>query len=253
MNLKSPLLVITVVLAFATGGTQATTVCDIASCAYADTVIDPQGLGSPAQTKFVTAIVLSTNPNPDAAYDAVLGVPVDPDDGVRLVAPTDASPNDDSLLTLHLADTVKDTLWVYSLAAPLGSEMRFELFVSGDGNFYQRVTYPIDMYADMYTDSHLPVAAPLSVQLQTFFENDNAPIDISGYGDINFVQVKSLLGDSICAAGVGPQGCKAYAQSMQVNGVAGLLANAVPVPAAVWLFGSGLIGLLAIGRRRRQS
>ena len=27
---------------------------------------------------------------------------------------------------------------------------------------------------------------------------------------------------------------------------------AVPVPAAVWLFGSGLIGLLAIGRRRRQ-
>ncbi|MGB5395914.1 MAG: VPLPA-CTERM sorting domain-containing protein, partial [Gammaproteobacteria bacterium] len=25
----------------------------------------------------------------------------------------------------------------------------------------------------------------------------------------------------------------------------------VPVPAAVWLFGSGLIGLVAVGRRRK--
>lgn len=29
--------------------------------------------------------------------------------------------------------------------------------------------------------------------------------------------------------------------------------NVIPIPAAVWLFGSGLIGLLAIARRRRNS
>lgn len=32
-----------------------------------------------------------------------------------------------------------------------------------------------------------------------------------------------------------------------------LSVNSVPVPAATWLFGSGLIGLVAAGRRRKQS
>jgi hypothetical protein len=31
------------------------------------------------------------------------------------------------------------------------------------------------------------------------------------------------------------------------------MVNAVPVPAAVWLFGSGLIGLVAVGRRNNRS
>jgi hypothetical protein len=29
-------------------------------------------------------------------------------------------------------------------------------------------------------------------------------------------------------------------------------AGAVPLPAAVWLFGSGLLGLIGVGRKRRR-
>ena len=37
--------------------------------------------------------------------------------------------------------------------------------------------------------------------------------------------------------------------SSDINGDVG--ASVVPVPAAVWLFGSGLIGLLGVARRKR--
>ncbi len=36
------------------------------------------------------------------------------------------------------------------------------------------------------------------------------------------------------------------------NGVIGVTVNPVPVPAAVWLFGSGLLGLVGIARRRNR-
>ena len=243
MNLlKLPLLAITILLALASASAQASFVCTATTCAYADRVIDPQALGSPAETEYVSAIVFSTDPDPDAAYDAVLGAPVDKDDGVRLapVAPVGASlnsipsPNNNSMLTLHMESTVTDYLLVYSLDTS-GLEMRFELFVSEFGNNYEQLDYSGD------DDSDRP-----------FFENNEGPIYI-GNRLVNFVQFRSLGGDTLCAAGYGAYGCKDYAHTMQINGVAGILASAVPVPAAVWLFGSGLIGLLAVGRRRRQT
>ncbi len=36
------------------------------------------------------------------------------------------------------------------------------------------------------------------------------------------------------------------------NGAVGIVVNPVPVPAAVWLFGSGLLGLVGVARRRNR-
>ena len=80
-----------------------------------------------------------------------------------------------------MESTVTDYLLVYSLDTS-GLEMRFELFVSEDGITYQQVS------------------SPLSVDSRTFFENDNARIDISLLGDVNFVQFWSFAGDMVCGS-----------------------------------------------------
>ena len=46
-------------------------------------------------------------------------------------------------------------------------------------------------------------------------------------------------------------GLKLLATGVMDGDVAGLAASAVPVPAAVWLFGSALLGLVGIGRKRQ--
>ena len=82
---------------------------------------------------------------------------------------------------------------------------------------------------------------------------DNAPSDWTTY---NF---STIAGDAITAAG---------GVTLQLNGVCGGVpgclsdwqidnvsisadVNAVPVPAAVWLFGSGLLGLVGVARRKK--
>jgi hypothetical protein len=40
---------------------------------------------------------------------------------------------------------------------------------------------------------------------------------------------------------------------MVLSSTGNLAVSAVPLPAAVWLFGSGLLGLVGIGRRRKQA
>ena len=50
---------------------------------------------------------------------------------------------------------------------------------------------------------------------------------------------------ALCATAGGDINCKATTSHLSVYGV-------VPVPAAVWLFGSGLLGLVGIARKRRS-
>ena len=44
-----------------------------------------------------------------------------------------------------------------------------------------------------------------------------------------------------------------YALIQKKQGAIGLVVNPIPVPAAVWLFGSGLVGLGAVARRKRSA
>jgi len=50
--------------------------------------------------------------------------------------------------------------------------------------------------------------------------------------------------DTVYAVGDG------FGSALTLDGTSGAVINAVPVPAAVWLFGSGLIGLIGIARRK---
>jgi hypothetical protein len=223
MKLPKHILLITFAwLALASGGAQAVTVCTVAAtCKYADLV---DGAIS------VSAVGASVN--------GVLGEPVDANEGVHLAPMAGDSPNNGSVLTLRLSDFIENELWIYSFDTT--SEMRFELFVSELGTDFDQVETSL-----------------LSVGDREFFENDNAMIDISGYGIVQYVQLVSFSPDTICGDPLfspNPPNCKIYGTAMEVNGAGGTLAStsAVPVPAAAWLFGSGLLGLVGVARRRRK-
>jgi hypothetical protein len=61
------------------------------------------------------------------------------------------------------------------------------------------------------------------------------------YGDYNIYYDATLAGNSYL-------GDKSYA----LNGRGFLMPAAVPIPPAVWLFGSGLLGLIGVARRKRR-
>ncbi len=70
--------------------------------------------------------------------------------------------------------------------------------------------------------------------------------DTAGWGDDSFLSV--TFQNDLTATTL-TQGEQAFIQKK--FGAIGIAVNPVPVPAAVWLFGSGLIGIIATARRRR--
>jgi hypothetical protein len=68
--------------------------------------------------------------------------------------------------------------------------------------------------------------------------------DISPFGDSWDDSNRGYIGAS-CGQGKNGINCNAVTSHVSVYGV-------VPVPAAVWLFGSGLLGLVGIARRKRS-
>lgn len=227
MKLPKPILLIAFSwLALASDGAQAAVVCTIdpTNCVHANMDL----------TKSSGVTAYGTN----EGKTGVMGEPV-AGNGVVLASSIGGAPNNTSWLTLELAETVNTNLWIFSEVTDL--EMRFELFVSGSDIGEDPVWVQVD--------------SGLSVGERTFFENTNALIDIGDYGDVNYVKLASFTQDNICSGPFSPNppDCTIYAHAMQVNGVAGTLASAsaVPVPAAVWLFGSGLLGLIAVARRRK--
>ena len=59
--------------------------------------------------------------------------------------------------------------------------------------------------------------------------------------------------DAVVSTGVAPDGGPHYGPWNSLDNTDfAFRINAVPVPAAVWLFGSGLIGLAAVARRKRS-
>ncbi len=71
--------------------------------------------------------------------------------------------------------------------------------------------------------------------------------DTAGWGLDTILQISFQNNLSATTLNLGEQ-----AMIQKKEGAIGLVVNPVPVPAAVWLFGSGLLGLVAVARRRQS-
>ena len=200
-------------LVTAMGSAQASFVCP-GTCEYASSVVS-------------SADIYALPYNGSPSILDVTGAPVyDPLEGIVLALDDQTSPTSASTLTVQIGP-VTDSLWIVSdddeTANGFVADERFQLWVSNDGNTWE--------------------------DLGTFY-NDNATIDITSYGTVSFVQLIGIEGNIDCGLS-GPPGCISYTNAMEVLAIAGISeAAVVPVPAAVWLFGSGLIGLISVARRR---
>lgn len=87
---------------------------------------------------------------------------------------------------------------------------------------------------------------------------DEGKVDIATFFDIGGIYASAIAGDDLTLAtlefdSIILTGVLFAGDIYEFDGVQARyhVTSAVPVPAAVWLFGSGLMGLIAAGRRRR--
>ena len=81
-----------------------------------------------------------------------------------------------------------------------------------------------------------------AAQMGTVAYGDCTPGSLMGMSDPKTICMTGWLGDEADLSGGTMQGTYPISQSI----------SAVPVPAAVWLFGSGLVGLIGVARRRKS-
>jgi hypothetical protein len=171
-----------------------------------------------------------------SSIDDVTGAPSDdPLEGIRLSLNAGAAPTNASYLTVAMKNTaegisgVSGTLWVFSnndeTADGFVADERFELRVSNNNG-----------------SRYIPIG---------IFYNDNSAIDISDYGTVTHVKLFGVDSDILCQMNL-TTCITPYTNATEVLAIGGIASTAVPVPAAFWLFGSGLLGLVATGRRRKK-
>ena len=132
----------------------------------------------------------------------------------------------------YLGEDQREVLTIYFTGGPVAiSEVSFlDLFIEGR-TLYTESAYVFingDVTANMIFD------ATAGTGTNGFYRASGSPI--SGISSISFGAACDMEG--------GPEDCKKVDYSL-----AGI--NVVPIPAAAWLFGSGLIGLAGIARRRK--
>jgi len=114
----------------------------------------------------------------------------------------------------------------------------------------------------LQADIHAPPTPPGLSQLETLTESNTATVsaDISAearYGFLTANDFGNLGSTALQLFGFSGNGNTGTLQSYILgtatlgnDGTLSLKTNAVPLPAAVWLFGSGLLGLFGVSRRR---
>jgi len=123
-----------------------------------------------------------------------------------------------------------------------GYELTASGFTGTGLTFTNGVLTSIDLQADMNVEARFTDGGFLNFVLSPGY-NQLASFNISG----NQIWYDFDQNGPIQASALGPIDAR-----MIINR-GGTLDTVVPVPAAVWLFGSGLLGLVAFARRRRDS
>jgi hypothetical protein len=133
---------------------------------------------------------------------------------------------------------------------------------TGDVNFF-RLTLAAGSSLAMFDDSDTSFTAPLAVPLPSLVTISGP----DGFGDFTATNISAntltLTGNNWFILGVNSGGswsgdtganCSPTTNSCTVTFADGTVLSVdtqiVPVPAAVWLFGSGLLGLVGVARRR---
>lgn len=84
-------------------------------------------------------------------------------------------------------------------------------------------------------------------------ENLNVPIDLTGYVSFSSVILTPLAGQSLQddrdRLFINDDTTTIYERYLVSGSVSGAIVSTVPVPAAVWLFASGLVGLIGLAKR----
>jgi hypothetical protein len=109
------------------------------------------------------------------------------------------------------------------------------------------------------TPSNLPAAnnaSPPFVTTAGFSADSNPPVQPNGVnpgeylGIVFDLQSGQTFADVISELTTGALRVGIHVQGFGTGGSESFVNNPVPVPAAVWLFGSGLLGLVGVARRR---
>ena len=103
-------------------------------------------------------------------------------------------------------------------------------------------------FTDLFGTSSL-VAGQLDVTLATFGANMLNPFDFVSIDFVSNTSAQSIVNIAQGPDGLWQDGNLKPIPAADVTYVAATI-NPVPVPAAVWLFGSGLIGLVGVARRK---
>ncbi len=168
------------------------------------------------------------------------GTDFDPNSGLALAAPLSGS-GPVGIITTVLSTPIYQSLFIVTneMATPTILDERMEVLVSTNG---------VDFNS-------------LGVKYNYNANDPLALIDLAGFASLSnpvtHVQIKGIHSEYADSPDCDPENFKydcteIWKNEMEVLGIAGISASTVPVPAAVWLFGSGLIGLVGIARRRRK-
>ncbi len=207
-------------------------------CSYAANTVSSTGTVSP--TENVTDAARNGDITDPGFIGNITGAAFDPDQRL-ILAQAGSDPDSNSIITAVLTDPIYQSLWIVTdwLTSPAEPDERMEVLYK------------------LANDEDDDPFASLGIFFAYNANDPDAIIDLEGIATILNpviqVQIKGVRADtSFACVAAGGDGCTTFDNSVGVLGVAGITASTVPVPATVWLFGSGLIGLLGIARRRRK-